>query len=353
MAEADILDISEVELDDEAAVQEIWERLNHLSGKDKNVLQRKSLGLFGNTMDGTRQKTAVPSISSPIQKPFEQATSPNPFISSPNPFLVTQPITSTSRITVETSSKKLKPFSGRSRISNGEVDYKHWRRAALRVVEDLDLAEGQKKFLILQSLTGLAEDSIELHRHLPSMELLEVLDKLFQTTVDGGDLLADFFQIFQQPTQTVSEYLNSLYVHLAEVVTLGGLTMPELPLTLLKQFVRGVNVNDEYIIGKLHLEEKFDSPPNFPDLFVSVRREESRRTERRLRHKKVARSQANTITSTDAVSETKTPTVSVPPTTPSGLESIKEEMAKIQQQLSSLMEKNPNPVNVVFALGVD
>lgn len=313
-------DLSGGDLDDESAVQDLWDRLGKLSGRDKDTFQRKSLGMFATSTDGTRPRSSSASM------PPNQG----------------QVLPSVSRITVETSTKKLKPFSGRSRISNGEVDYKHWRRAALRVVEDSDLNEGQKKNLLLQSLTGIAEDSVDLHRHLHSADLLEVLDKCFRTTVDSSDLLADFFQILQLPTQSVSEYLNALYVHLAEVVTLGGLAMEELPRTLLKQLVRGINVSDDYLIAKLRLDEKFDNPPNFPDLFVSVRREESRRTERKLRHKKLARTQSQVTTApvSDAAVAEPTPSRAVfsPPPKPtlSGLDSLKEEMARIQQQLSAL-----------------
>ena len=40
--------------------------------------------------------------------------------------------------TVEPSTRKLKNFSGAEKLGNGEIDYKHWRRAALRISEDLE-----------------------------------------------------------------------------------------------------------------------------------------------------------------------------------------------------------------------
>lgn len=321
------LDASGLDLDNEVAVQEVWDRLGKLSGKDKEVIQRKSFGLLGSVTDGTKEKSRA--TGSPFQAPALLQTPPLPSLS----------FAPERHITVESSNKKLKCFSGKTKTPNGEVDYKHWRRAALRVVEDEDISESRKKHILLQSLTDVAEDSIELHRHLRSLELLEVLDKLFGTIVDGSDLLADFYQIFQLPGQTVSEYLNLLYVRLAEVVTLEGLRMSMLPTTLLRQFIRGVSVADETIINKLRLEERLEDPPNFPDLFVVVRREESRRTERRLLHKRLAKSQA-VLNSASSIAESGSASpkpATVQPSTDVGAQTLRKEMTKIQQQLSTLL----------------
>lgn len=311
------------ELDDDAAVQEVWERLGKLSDKDMAVLKRKSLEKFGPAE----------------QLEFRSSSHRGASTSTASHMVDSGPMSGNKRITVETSNKKLKNFSGNAKLGNGEVDYKHWRRAALRVIEDWELSEGQKKNVLLQSLVGAAEDSIDLDRGLPCAQLLEILDKLYGTTVDSRNLLADFFQLFQQPNQTVSEYLNVLYVRLAEVVTLEGLDMEELPKTLLMQFIRGVTVADEDIIHKLRLEEKEDDPPNFPDLFVLVRREESRRTERRLRHRKLAKSQSVVVDSastSDLPSPSAAAKVAVHPS-PAGVDALQKEMAKIQQQLSTLL----------------
>jgi hypothetical protein len=49
------------------------------------------------------------------------------------------------------------------------------------------------------------------------------------------------------------------------------------------------------MINRLRLEEKVSDPPTFPDLICSIRKEESKRTERRLRHRKPARAHAATV----------------------------------------------------------
>ena len=119
---------------------------------------------------------------------------------------------------------------------------------------------------------------------------MDVLDKKYGGTVEGDDLLIEFYQILQSKDQTASDYLSDLFVELGEVVKFGGITMAQMPKVLLKQFNRGTT--DDEMLTKLRLEEKIDQPPQFPDLIRSIRREESKRTERKLRHRKQVRSQA-------------------------------------------------------------
>ena len=124
-----------------------------------------------------------------------------PPLASPHPQVNTQ----VSQVhTFVHEAKKLKTFSGRAKTHPGEIDYKHWRRAARRLLEDPDVSEPQCKRLILQSLTHEADDTVDLHRDLNPTDLLELLDKVYGSTIDGGDLLAGFYQKFQGKTQRVN-----------------------------------------------------------------------------------------------------------------------------------------------------
>jgi len=142
----------------------------------------------------------------------------------------------------------------------------------LRIVEDTEISSAHKKRIVLQSLQGKAEDSIDLHRDQSVDQILGILDKLYGSVADGSDLLADFYHQFQEKGQTSSEYLSNLFVLLSEVVKCETVSRAEMPKILLGQFIRGID--DEELLSKLRLEEKIGSPPNYPDLLAVVRREE-------------------------------------------------------------------------------
>ena len=76
--------------------------------------------------------------------------------------------------------------------------------------------------------------------------------------------------------------------------------MSDLPKALLKQFIRGLH--DEDLLNKLRLEDKEFFPPCFPELLSDVRREESHRMERWLRHRKQVKAQSAAV-----LEETKPP----------------------------------------------
>ena len=238
-----------------------------------------------------------------------------------------QDVVSVKNIQVETTNKRLTSFSGNQKIGNNEVDFKHWKRAALRLLDDEDLKEAQKRRIILSSLTGTAEDLIDLHRALPTGEIVNMLEKLFGKTIDGFDLLSDFYQVMQMPGQGTSEYLNKLYVHLTEVVDLKGITLGELPKVVLRQFIKGTS--DEEMLLKLRLDDKVASPPHFADLYALVRKEESRRAERKLRLGKVAK--ANAVVIGEIAGET------------NEIGALKQELKETQKKLDQAWAQNQPP----------
>ena len=63
---------------------------------------------------------------------------------------------------LDATPRKIKNFSGNSKPGPGETDYRHWRRAAQRILDDRDLSRNRKQTILLQSLTGTAEDCIDL-----------------------------------------------------------------------------------------------------------------------------------------------------------------------------------------------
>jgi len=234
--------------------------------------------------------------------------------------------------TLDTTPRKIKNFSGAEKVGSGEVDYRHWRRAAARVIDDNDLTDSKKRLILLQSLVGAAEDAIDLHRQVSPANLIEILDKFYGTTTDGHDLLAEFYQCLQLPGQTAGDYLGMLYVKLCEVVQRGGLSMGALPETLVRQFVRGTS--DEELLVKLRLEEAVEDPPDFPDLIAKVRREEARRTERRLRLKKVTRANISQISSDLVAGPNKSPISTISPIATN--QTGQSEVERLQRRIAEL-----------------
>jgi hypothetical protein len=221
--------------------------------------------------------------SSLLKNPPPESMLNIPQLLSPNP-VPSQNLSSRGSVTLEATPRKLKVFSGSARPGPGEVDFRHWRRAAQHVLDDPDLTENRKRDLILRSLAGTAEDCVDLDRSAQCTDLMRLLDATFGSVADGHDLLVDFYSLTQGSGQATSDFVTKLYTTLCDVVQHHGITMAEVPSTLLRQFCRGTT--DEEMLLKLRLEEQ-NPAPNYPTLIAQVRREECRRTERKLRTRRI------------------------------------------------------------------
>ena len=202
------------------------------------------------------------------------------------------------QVLLDTTPRKIKNFSGNSKPGPGEADYRHWRRAAQRILDDRDLSRNRKQTILLQSLTSKAEDCIDLMQNAAPEQILKVLDATFGSINDGQQLLIDYYQLNQGVNETTSEYLTRLYVKLCEVVTHDGIDMMQVSEELVRQFKRGTT--DEDMLLKLRLDDLHPGAMDYPSLIARVRREEGRRTERRLRLRKV---RSNTLSATPEVPE--------------------------------------------------
>ena len=128
------------------------------------------------------------------------------------------------QVLLDATPRKIKNFSGNSKPGPGEADYRHWRRAAQRILDDRDLSRNRKQTILLQSLTSKAEDCIDLRQNAAPEQILKVLDATFGSINDGQELLIDYYQLNQGVNESTSEYLTRLYVKLCEVVTHEALT---------------------------------------------------------------------------------------------------------------------------------
>ena len=202
------------------------------------------------------------------------------------------------QVLLDATPRKIKNFSGNTKPGPGETDYRHWRRAAQRILDDRDLSRNKKQTILLQSLTDKAEDCIDLMQNAAPEQMLKVLDATFGSINDGQELLIDYYQLNQGVNESTSEYLTRLYIKLCEVVTHEGLDMMQVPEKLVRQFMRGTT--DEDMLLNLRLDDLHPGAKDYPSLIARIRREEGRRTERRLCLRKV---RSNTLSATPEVPE--------------------------------------------------
>ena len=197
----------------------------------------------------------------------------------------------TSKIVVEVPARppprRLRLFSGKLPVPSGEVDFESWKVAVEQMLADQTMTEEIKKLTMLESLLRPALDVIRsISVSTDAAGCLTMLRNMYGQVQDGHDLLVDFLVTYQEGKETASEYVNRLYIKLISVAEKGGIAVGEVSTYLLRQFIRGCQ--DDTMVQKLHLEEKEDNPPEFGNLLLSIRKEESRRTAKRLQQKQTA-----------------------------------------------------------------
>ncbi len=278
--------MSDEEIDQDVTFQEIRTKLQGLNDAAKGKAVRRISALFSPEMEGDHAAGGS----------LQQATA----------------------IYIDRNESKLPRFSGAEKLGSGEVNFVKWHRAANRLLSDDSISDNTKKSIIFRSLTGLAEDIADLHRERTPAAIVDLVKVQFGGLCDGEDLLIAFHQHNQQPNESSTDYLSALFVELGEVLNSGGINSRDMPKLLLKQFIRGSS--DEDLITKLRLDDRLDNPPAFPEFIGLVRKEESRRTEKRLRAKKLARSHQ-----VAAAEETE-------------VDKLRKEMAELKLQLTSAQQ---------------
>ena len=252
--------MSDAEFDEDVSFSEIRTRMGTLSERDRGRALRRLSALY------------------PVDPPLQGAGSS----------ASTQDSNTTTVVIDRSTEQKLPRFSGHTKLGQGEVNFQKWHRAAKRLLDDSTVADNAKRNIIFRSLIGLAEDIADYHREKSPKEIVDLVQVQFGGLQDGEDMLIEFHQHVQQVNESAAEYLSALFIELGEVLNNGGINSVDMPKILLKQFIRGTS--DEDILTKLRLEDRLSNPPTFPEFIRIVRTEESRRTEKRLRMKKMARS---------------------------------------------------------------
>lgn len=230
---------------------------------------------------------------------------------------------------------RIRPFSGKSPRPNNETDYETWKSHIELLLADPNLPPRHVTRRILESLFSPAADVVRgLGPDTFPKVYLEVLDSAYATVKDGDELFAQFLNTQQDPGEKPSAYLQRLQLTLHTVVKRGGISSAETDKHLLKQFCRGCW---DPVIDKLQLELKKSKPPSFSELLLMLRTEEDRQLTRENLMKKhlTASKQRVHVHSQSACS-------CGHPDNNKAINELKQQMQKLQSQLSALLAQRSN-----------
>ena len=273
-----------------------------------------------------------------LLSPEDRAVAMQEFRASPDP--PAGPSGQPDRVVVTQQSyfnRKLRLFSGKSPVPSGEVDFETWRLQVRQLDHETDLDANQTRRIILQSLLRPALDSVVTAD--TTVEILQILDNIYGSVVDGAELLLKFQTTYQNEKESDSSYLQRLYHMGLEIASKDTITHPQVPMFLIKQFIRGSQ--DDDLIQKLRLEDKVEDPPSFAELLLSIRKEEARRSEKKLRLKssKTATVAHVEIKSKDLTSiSTKTSVIETPE-----VQELKQRVSLLEAQLTQQTYQLPPP----------
>ncbi|KAI2652538.1 Zinc finger CCHC domain-containing protein 12 [Labeo rohita] len=179
---------------------------------------------------------------------------------------------------------RLRTFSGRIPHPPNEVDYETWRSGTELLFRDPTVSDFHRIRRICESLLPPAADVVKSVDPMASPSAyIQLLDSAFATVEDGDELFAKFMNIFQNPGEKASVYLQRLYTALLSAARRGGILSSEVNKHLLKQFCRGCW--DNSLILELQLEQKKYSPPSFAELMTMLRTEEDKHASKSARMK--------------------------------------------------------------------
>ncbi|KAK0156503.1 Paraneoplastic antigen Ma1 [Merluccius polli] len=187
--------------------------------------------------------------------------------------IVVEHVIKNDAFTSQSSSKWLRPFSGRVPKPPGEVDFE-----TLCLHVDLMFQDGAhvdvQRRKILESLLPPASNVVrQLGSSAHPREYVKLLDSAYGLVEDGDEIFARFLNTHQNSGEKASEYLQRLQVLLSTAVKRDGVSQSSASQNLLKQFKRGCW--DHTFI--MQLELKPEKHLDFAELLLQLRTEEDRR----------------------------------------------------------------------------
>ncbi|XP_063797600.1 paraneoplastic antigen Ma2-like [Pseudophryne corroboree] len=139
--------------------------------------------------------------------------------------------------------RRLRVFSGILPVPTGEESYEVWREAAVQHSEEWRCPEHIKKQRIVESLRGPAMGIIHATRRSnPNATLKDyftALDYSFGTIEEVGDILSRLHRTFQEPTETLTDYIYRIDKILYKLLDKGGIEQREIDERRMKHVLIG------------------------------------------------------------------------------------------------------------------
>ncbi|XP_063800283.1 paraneoplastic antigen Ma1 homolog [Pseudophryne corroboree] len=144
--------------------------------------------------------------------------------------------------------RRLRMFSGIIPVPVGEETYDTWRETAVQHSEEWQCPEHVKRQRIVESLRGPAMGVIQAtRRSKPTATLkdyIEALDFSFGTLEDVGDLMARLHRTYQEPGETLTQYIYRVDRLIYKIVDKGGITKASVDESRMRQVLKGALTNN-------------------------------------------------------------------------------------------------------------
>ncbi|XP_063781269.1 paraneoplastic antigen Ma1 homolog [Pseudophryne corroboree] len=173
--------------------------------------------------------------------------------------------------------KRLRVFYGIIPVPTGEEGYDAWREAAVQHLEEWQCPEHIKKQRIVERLRGPAMGIIHATRRsnpdATLKDFFNALDYSLGTIEDVGDILARLNQTYQEPAETLTNYIYRLDKILYKLIDKGGVEASEIDEKCIKHLLRGAPTSNP-VAQRLWCSAVGARPPTLGELIKEVKLEE-------------------------------------------------------------------------------
>ena len=186
-------------------------------------------------------------------------------------FLTSTPVVSRPMNSYSQSLPKIPCFSGDEPIPKGEVTYMVWKYEVQCIKSNPELSQVQILQVVRGSLRGTARIMvIPLGQNASLDEILAKLDVMFADAASQEDLIAEFFNSNQKPSESVTAFACRLETLLQSIISKGQLPCLAKNDLLRHKFWTGLQSESL----KLNTRHKYDSVMDYNLLLKEVRKVE-------------------------------------------------------------------------------